>query len=258
MMMDIVRYQVDIVTGDANASVYKGKKIQPTYSIRGSSFVVMLEAMVRYVNTHGDGWPNSLAYQLVTSNTQARLRDLENYFKQPLATRRWEDQPDVDCVVAAVMSWGHHQEARRERQQSSDATASEAVEGFRSQARIGEYYDWILDVSEFTMNLTNRHLWLGADDHDWHTPLHVIIRPRQTANLRKRSAAAKERRHASWKAGPSHPGGRGTPYTPGSSSSSTPKAPAAWQTWTADEWRAWHASRRNEPDWWTGWSRPPP
>ncbi len=167
----------------------------------------MLEAAVRYVNTHGEGWPNSLAYQLVTSNTQAQLHDLEEHFKNP--GRDWNGQPDIDCVVAAVMSWGHHEEARRERNRASDTTDCEAVEGFRAQARLGEYYDWILEVSEFAMNLSNRHLWLGTDDHDWHTPLHVIIRPRRTANLRKRSDEAKARRYARWKAGPPRPGDQG-------------------------------------------------
>ncbi len=95
---------------------------------------------------------------------------------------------------------------------------------------VGEYYDWILEVSEFVMNFTNQHLWLGTDDHDWHTPLHVIIRPRQTANLRKRSAEAHARRQALWKA---RAPARGGP----------PPAAAVGSRWTPAQWREWQESQ---------------
>jgi hypothetical protein len=54
--------------------------------------------------------------------------------------------------------------------------------------------DWKINALEYPMLLENRHLWLGENDADWHTPLLVILRPRESRNRRIRSDAGQERR----------------------------------------------------------------
>lgn len=179
MMMDIVRYQVDIVAGDANKASYVCKKNQPIPSQLTSSFNIMMKATADFMQGFV-GWPYSMGYQMVSSNTQEKLAALDEHFSKE--ERDWNDQPDIDCILASILSWGHSHSAQAFRQ-LDEAEAAKAA----PNAGISLNREWRITVSEFPMHLSNEHLWLGQNDKDWHTPLNLIIHPADIRNQRKRS-----------------------------------------------------------------------
>ena len=56
-MADIARFQMDAVTGDADASTYRAFNTQQTYSIADSSLHKMMHAMGSFINYWAGGWP---------------------------------------------------------------------------------------------------------------------------------------------------------------------------------------------------------
>ena len=86
-MVDIARYQVDFVTGDANASMYRANKSQTTYSIAESSLHKMMHAMGRFINYWTSGWPNYVDIQMVSSSSQEHLDNLTAYYRTETSQR---------------------------------------------------------------------------------------------------------------------------------------------------------------------------
>ena len=100
-MIDTVRFQVDIVAGDANKASYSCKKKQSVPNQMESSFHIMLKATSDFLRGFEPGWPNTMGYSFVTANSQANLIALDSYFAKE--DRDYNDQPDTDCIVACVL-----------------------------------------------------------------------------------------------------------------------------------------------------------
>ena len=215
MMTDIARYQVDVVTGDANASMYKAFNSQPTYSIADSSLHKMMLAMGRFINYHAGGWPNYLDIRLVSSNTTEQLDELKKFY-QTVPHQRTGEAPSVDCIVLYFLSWGHSSKLRSFRDTFGfelnpntglyEGMDAEEYERQTTDIVMGNSLkrDYDLKVTNYYMQFDNDLMLLGASDHDWHTPLQTVIRyGRDSGTARKRSAAAEAKRAAGKRGRPS-------------------------------------------------------
>jgi hypothetical protein len=180
MMVDIARYQVDIVAGDANTASYTLKKKQAEPSFYDSSFNTMMRGLESFMQHSQPGWPQTMGYRIVSSNAQENLEALDSHFAKP--DRDWNLQPNIDCVVACILSWGHGYSAQVFRQlNETDALNTVSTKSLTMND------EWSIVVSEYAMYLENRHLWLGEKDADWHVPLNIIIKPADVGNQRKRT-----------------------------------------------------------------------
>ena len=75
LVTDIARFQVGLVTGDANASMYRAFNSQQTYSIGDPSLHKMMQDMGRFIDYWAVGWPNYVDIQMVSSNTTDDLKN---------------------------------------------------------------------------------------------------------------------------------------------------------------------------------------
>ena len=108
MFMGIVRYQADVIGGDANASTYRYYKKQRYASVFHSNLHTMARRLVRAVNRRGGSdhsyWGLcSIGMDYITSHTIDQLEKLDAYFAN--SDRRYEDHPNTGCIVAVVYSW---------------------------------------------------------------------------------------------------------------------------------------------------------
>ena len=207
MMTDIARFQVDVVTGDANASMYKAFNTQSTYSIGDSSLHKMMHAMGRFINYWGGGWPNYVDIQMVSSNTTEDLKDLTEFYQIP-PHQRIGEAPGVDCIVTYFISWAHSARIRSFRNDygfeydpqtgNYDAMAPDEFEAKTNEIVEGRgAKDFVITVTNYYMQFDNDLMLLGSTDHDWHTPLQSVIRNgRGLSTVRKRSAQATAQRNA--------------------------------------------------------------
>ena len=133
------------------------------------------------------GWPHTMGDRIVSSNTQENLEALDSHFAKP--DRDWNLQPNIDCVGACILSWGHGDSAQVFGQ-LHETNALNTV----STKSLTMNDEWSIVVSEYAMYLENRHLWLGEKDADWHAPLSIIIKPADVGNQRKRTEQKRQER----------------------------------------------------------------
>ena len=210
MMVDIARYQVDMVTGDANASMYRAFKNQTTPSIAESSLHKMMTAMGRFINYWAPGWPNYVDIQMVSSNSSEHLDKIKAYYSTQQSQRQGE-APSVDCIVLYTLSWGHSALIQGYRRDFGYVTHPDTqfrvkLSEEEIQARIAEHlrgdggHDYQMSVTNYYMLFTNDFLLLGASDADWHTPLQTMIKVGRGLATRKKSDTAQEYREQKHKA----------------------------------------------------------
>jgi hypothetical protein len=196
LFLDVARYQVDILGGDANGAMYRYFPQQPIPSIAQSSFVVMLKTLIAAINSCVQDPRHKVHADFISSNAQDKLDRFQKLFTEKSPEVAWkiieEDDGGIDCVVGVTISWGHSATATRWRE-SVDTTLLTAL----ADPLLG-YSEFVAKVAEFPLLLTNRHLWLntaGNGDCSWHSPLIVRLRLQEDQNKRKRSAAAQEARN---------------------------------------------------------------
>ena len=80
--MDVARYQVDYLGGDANAAMYRYYVGQPVPSIATSSLKVMLNTFVGAVNTVIYDPQHKIHAGLITSNSQDSLELFTQLFEE--------------------------------------------------------------------------------------------------------------------------------------------------------------------------------
>jgi hypothetical protein len=258
LFLDVARYQVDYLGGDANAAIYRYYVGQPVPSIATSSLKVMLNTFVGAVNTVIHEHQHKIHAGLITSNSQ---EDLDLFFKmheektaENAAQELFDLGISVDCVVGIVISWGHSTPLKWWRQSQGPTMFQELDQP------IAGYPDFEIRVAEFPFDLENKRLWLitsGNGDCDWYTPLFVRLRTIETKNKRKRTEAAKAaRQQKDWERYQQRYEQRGEQVSSSSStrptqtSSSSSARPSAWQSsaWQASSSTSWWQS--SSSSWW--------
>ena len=246
MFLDIARYQVDLLGGDANGAIYKYFPNQEICSIKQSSFAVMADTFTAAVNSTIQELHKKIGVQMVTSNSQETLERLALLYNQRPGTDLGADSEDynIDCMVGMLISWGHSDKFRKWRDEIPREETFEILEQGFPECEV--------KVAEYPMSLDNRHLWLnntGHGDHDWHTPLIVRYRFLPEVNVRKGTAAALERRHEKQRQKLVKKQEQWAKETqqPQSSSSSS------WQwTWSQQDWQT--GSSSSSTSWKNTWS----
>ena len=242
MLLDVARYQVDFLGGDANAAMYKYFGHQPVPNVRQSAFIVMLNTLIAAVNSVLTAPEHKVHADFVSSNAQEKLMRIQTLFEQETSTKAWEiiqkEDLSPDCVVGVILSWGHSQPVMKWRdEQGAKQYSALAVKALG-------YTEFFVKTAEFPLMLTNKHLWLsteGNGDCSWHCPLFIRLRLLPDKNKRKRTASKVEQRNQRWQERSWQ--SRSTPSTaprePQSSSSSswTPSVP-----WTREQTSAGTAS----------------
>ena len=274
LLLDVARYQVDFLGGDANGAIYKYFPSQSIPSIRLSSFSVMLQTLIAAVNSLMQNPAHKIHADLVTSNPQENLLRLQTVFATLPNEEAWKvvEAEDLgpDCVLGVTISWGHSPPLTVWREEKGRELLSAQVD------QVLGFSEFSVKAAEYPLLLTNRHLWLntaGKGDCGWHSPLIIRVRVAPDQNKRKRSAAAAARREekkqahwtswssSSWKE--SSTSGTARPTAASSSSSTwTPSVPWATQqstrappaespsssSWQGSRWSGWQSWQSRESD----------
>ena len=260
MFLDIGRFQVDYVGGDANQGLYKWFKRQQVISIRQSCIGILLRDFVNAYNTIQSDPMFKIAADLVSSNAQEELESWSGAYEHMENEEVWNmycnQELQLDCLVGIVFSWGHTPLTQAWRQNNLEELFDEETPNLGSS----EYH---LKVAEYALMLENKFLWLSVQkngDTDWHSPLFIRLRLHDTKNKRKRTAEAAQRRRdrdarrleekrAAKRQG-SH--ARQWPPTPGQSSSSS--APSTqWRPTLrpgSESWSKTWTSSSSSSTWW--------
>ena len=195
MFLDVARFQVDYLGGDANGSIYRYFKHQPVYSIGQSSFAVMLRTMVSAVNSVITDPKDKVHAGLITSNSQQVLDRIKAVYDSHDAQTAWQILEDegvsCDCIVGVVLSWGHSEPLQKWR--SEKGTSLLEI----TQDPILGFPEFDIRVAHYPFLLNNSHMWLntsGNGDTSWHCPLFVRLRPIPDMNKRKRTQEKYEER----------------------------------------------------------------
>jgi hypothetical protein len=252
LFLDVARFQVDYVGGDANAAMYRYYRGQRVPCIEKSVFSVMKDTLVAAVNSVLTNSEHHIHAGMVTSNSQETLSSLVFLFQgdtEEALRDYWDQGLSIDCVIGVVFSWGHSATLQAWRQENAREIIPELV-----RPHLG-FPEFDIRVADFPFFLENTHLWLrttGNGDTDWHSPLFVRLRTLETKNKRKRSTAAAvtrcERDLARMEArgllkgkgkGKGKPSQSSPPWqstTDPASSSWQTIAPSTWQSWQSDAW----------------------
>jgi hypothetical protein len=227
MLLDVARYQVDYMGGDANQAIFRFFQNQPSASISDSSFHLYLRRLVKVINENIVEEKHKVTYSMVTSNSQLQLDEYdEKYALSPPP----KDDLQMDCMVGVLLGYGHG-----------------GLREFRETKMAGTP-DYNIRVAEFFFNLGNRTLWLGPDDGDWHSPLTLVVRPHEVKNKRKRSDEKMRLRWAKYQVRQQEP------WKEKDTAATTAEPPwkrdAPWKTseppWRTQRWNQWWDS--------SGWS----
>ena len=163
MYADCLHYQVDLVGGDANMTLYRatGRK-QESMDIRGGMYQSLwdyfLEAWVKAPQTPHMCFPR---VQHVSANSLCLLKQYEDApggapYEECIAPD-WSTFPGIDPLVASVFEWGHSMD---------DDTWANIPSGEP---------EFKVNVSEWVLNSTSASYLLNDRDYDSHTPLLIGV-----------------------------------------------------------------------------------
>ena len=111
LFLEVARYQVDYLGGDANAAVYRYYNNQQVPSIATSSLKVMLNTFVGAVNTVIHDPQHKIHAGLITSNSQESLDLFTKTYEEKTSERATQELYDlgmsIDTVIGIVVSSGH-------------------------------------------------------------------------------------------------------------------------------------------------------
>jgi hypothetical protein len=79
------------------------------------------------------------------------------------------------------MSWGHNPTLAAQRRSHGEELLNQSTD------RLQGHSEYHISVAEYPLSLSNKLLWLGNNDTDWHSPLFVRVRCLAERNKRKRS-----------------------------------------------------------------------
>mgnify|MGYP000426721922 CR=1 FL=1 len=167
-------WQVDVMVGDGNMaanSFIHGQEI-PDHST--SAIARCLESALAVVNKDMPVSKRLTVTQV--DNTSV----VQKYSAATYGTG------DFDCVLYHVFGWGktHLQRSDRANLQASYRDVSSAQVDPAVKPR-----DWQVKRIERFLHMTNRDLFLGDADKDWHNPLFITLTEYHCRNWRNRSEA---------------------------------------------------------------------
>jgi len=190
-----LRFQCDLVAGDANMAGYKvggSKQIIPSH--KTACFASTLEYLVGKWNsektkTTGNTSQN-VEVDFVSSNSVSQLYELVQFYNEEDRGRKihskeveipYEDWPCQDCIHAAIFSYGHS---------ISDP------EDFAELRRRDED-EFAITVSENVSEVMQEALLLSSSDGDFHSPIWLSIDlPEKTAKLKHELRPMESRKRA--------------------------------------------------------------
>jgi hypothetical protein len=277
MFYDIAKYEVDLIGGDANASMYRFFSTQRSPSIGQSNFHLMLQKFIRSINRLSGGnteqnikhLANKIGADFISSNSSEALLECGRQVAEGNG-----DLVDCDTMVAVVVNWGHNVYSRIFRTQGIESQLTPEGRYGRDINHIGlretsELHrarephlkalkdplgikEFLITTNEYNFGLGREHLWLGDNDNDWHSPLTVTIRPLEAQNRRKRSAASyaaraqkraeRAERNPRTRGGSAAAGPKAPPSSQqGWSSQQSSSSSSSWQ-WRQGSWDSWQES----------------
>ena len=178
--------------GEGNLA-YRWYKDQPAYLYSRSILANSVDRLCRLVTGRTTNMPSeALVSKTVVGNPflewSKQLTKVSAYVEHELVRRRPENlahlrEPEfaslpyptecMDCIVTTVLSWGHSQSERREREQ--DKYEYRLQDGY-PRGSCPEGYK--MSTSEYTLGLDNNTtFFLGANDKDGHATVLVTLRP---------------------------------------------------------------------------------
>jgi hypothetical protein len=188
LAMDIARYQVDILGGDMNGMAYRTFKNQNGYNVEYGGCNLVLSTLMRFVNeilsAEGPGRsPYRLHVQKVSGLRQKDIDEMNRLYEEWYTSTNRESEgpkvapwelpdgvhPHFDCMMVYFFGWGH---------------MDKEIELYKENSEFYGMPPYVLQVSEYLMNLDREHLWLGAVDNDAHLP--ILVRATCTVDKGKR------------------------------------------------------------------------
>ena len=174
MLMDCMKYQVDILSGDANMAAfrYQGSK-QGSISIAESAWQSMVDYFIdaSFEATNKNLYVSPRVHHF-TANPVHLLKLYEDILGQPYSqvskNISWDSLPGLDCMVGSVFEWGHSYPDSIWKSKSDHS------------------HEYKVTVSEWTLNSNKTHYLLPDGDNDSHTPLFFDISAAWMANQTKK------------------------------------------------------------------------
>jgi hypothetical protein len=232
MLINVVRFQVDFMSGDANGAMYQYYKSQSIPSIMESSLSVCLRRLHTARNralmcTTSRDYV-SFDYQAISSNSCLDLDAMDMTASEIEAAKADRSvippfSHNIDCVVFTAFSWCHVEKG----QQYYNTYWSVNDYDSRVHDPIRTPQDFDLNVKEIFFGLDNQAMWLAHSDTDWHSPLIVAIRGRPTKNL---VFYVDKEANNQWY--------RGRAYGRNNYSSSSSSSSHQWDSWSWSDWQS--------------------
>ena len=174
MLIDCMKYQVDILSGDANMAAfrYQGSK-QGSISIAESAWQSMVDYFIdaSFEATNKNLYVSPRVHHF-TANPVHLLKLYEDILGQPYSqvseNISWDSLPGLDCMVGSVFEWGHSYPDSIWKSKSDHS------------------HEYKVTVSEWTLNSNKTHYLLPDGDNDSHTPLFFDISAAWMANQTKK------------------------------------------------------------------------
>ena len=192
MWRDAIEYEVDMVAGDANqAARWFRKDKQKIFKPSGSAIVAVGRMFQEVLNTkimdvlHRAELRLSLDF--ISNNSLAELikvvKGVNDGYKES-GTYGWNQSEGLDCLVTAVLSWGHTAVTDLPRKKFT----THPVDYFEQAPS-----DFAVSLSEHALRFQNHHFWLSEQDMTWHRPMQLYFRA-SGASKKKKSVGALRKR----------------------------------------------------------------
>ena len=185
MWRDAIEYEVDIVCGDANQSAFWFRKDRQNIFNPMTSAITAVgrtyqEVLNKKIWEHFGSHKLSLALSFVSNNSHLTLgRSMKNLQEDAKDRGYTEEEAteDLDCMVTAILSWGHTT-CKKIPRSTCDMIRKKIHQelplgSMDAQARVE---DFDISLSEHTLRFGNHHFWLKSSDLSWHRPMQIYLR----------------------------------------------------------------------------------
>ena len=101
---------------------------------------------------------------------------------------------DLDCMVTAILSWGHTT-CKKIPRSTSDTVRKHTHKELPLGSMDAQLYvgDFEMSLSEHTLRFGNHHFWLKSTDESWHRPMQIYLRALGTPKTKKNMEALRRK-----------------------------------------------------------------
>ena len=139
------------------------------------------EILNQKIFAHSQSQRLSLAIDFVNNNSQVVLgKAAKNLAEDSLESgyHVTDATEDMDCMVVAILSWGHSTISKLPRNNINyiRSEAARARVPMNPMAVQGAIRDFSISLSEHPLRFNNHHFWLSSSDAAWHRPMQMYMR----------------------------------------------------------------------------------